>query len=75
MGSTGQPAEVLLAFHDEAVPVLLGKLSRGTDDFIDVICKSRGTLSGCRQVPLDRLQPLGNLPYGDWMCDRLIYTG
>jgi hypothetical protein len=34
-----------------------------------------GTLSACRQVLLDCLQTLGNLPYRDWMCGSLIYTG
>jgi hypothetical protein len=34
-----------------------------------------GTLSDRRQVLLDRLQPRGDLPYDDWMCGSLIYTG
>src|SRR6516165_9805114 len=37
-----QCAEVLLDFNDEAVLVLLGKLSRGADDLIDERCELHG---------------------------------
>src|SRR5215471_6831710 len=37
-----QCAEVLLDFNDEAVLVLLGKLSRGADDLIDQRCELHG---------------------------------
>src|SRR5215510_9698265 len=37
-----QCAEVLLDFNDEAVLILLGKLSRGADDLIDQRCELHG---------------------------------
>src|SRR5262249_18806614 len=37
-----QCAEVLLDFNDEAVLVLLGKLSRGADDLVDQRCELHG---------------------------------
>src|SRR5215475_10991765 len=41
-GVHGQCTEVLLDFHDEAILVLLGKLSRGADDLIDERCELHG---------------------------------